>query len=172
MRFRQYMNESSVISKAVDKIKKLPFKKVKKLLQSSWDKFYKTISKHPELEDKIIKLLNRKTNIKVKSLKSLDKMKLQESNELNEDWKHFWEWFGDQGWGALSIFPTLSIWFEIDNFLNVYDFADVDFRRIGIYALLWVAMITGKQISMWRKWKKDNPDEWEQEGKPGPFTMK
>ena len=89
MRFKQYMNESSVISKVVDKLKKLSFKKVKNLLQSSWDKFYKTVSKHPELEDKIVKLLNRKANVKIKSLKDIGKMKLQESNELNEDWKHF-----------------------------------------------------------------------------------
>jgi len=33
-------------------------------------------------------------------------------------------------------------------------------------------MITGKQISMWRYWKKNNPDEYEKEGKPGPFTRK
>jgi hypothetical protein len=104
-------------------------------------------------------------------LEEIGRHNIQENVELNEDFKHYWNWFKDQTWPALTIFPTLQIWFEIDSLLDGAGITDLNFKKIVIYGLLWIVLVTGKHIKMWRKWKKDRPEEYEEEGKPGPFSI-
>lgn len=168
MRFVKFLD----FEKYISPLKKMAPEKVKKELKDSWKKFSETISKEPELEKMVLNLINKKMKTNYKSLNQIGQQSIKESVELNEDFKHFWEWFEEQKWGAISIFPTLSIWFELDKLIDNFDLSSLNFKRIAIYGLMWLAMITGKHISMWKKWKKQNPEEWEKEGKPGPFTFK
>jgi hypothetical protein len=38
-----------------------------------------------------------------------------------------------EGWGAVAIFPTLSIWFEIDRLLDGVAVTDLNFKKIVVY---------------------------------------
>ena len=167
MRFRSYLD----IDKFISPLKKLSPDKVKKTLKNAWKEFTDHVSKHPKLEKRVLDIINKKTKSNFKSLSQIEKQSIQESTELNEDFKHFWNWFEDQGWGAVSIFPTLSLWFEFDKLFDEFDLSSLDFKRIAVYSLIWISLVTGKHISMWRKWKKENPEEYEKEGKPGPFSF-
>lgn len=166
MRFKKYLD----FGKYIEPLMRLSSKNIKKKLKSSWEQFEDMVSKEPELEEKILQLINKKTGSRFRSLSQVSKKHIKESAELNEDLQHFFDWFADQGWGAVSIFPTLSLWFEVDSLFDEFALSSIDFRRVIVYSLIWLALVTGKHISMWNKWKKENPEEYEEEGKPGPFT--
>jgi hypothetical protein len=171
MRFKNYINESSI--KSIGKsllmsIKNLSYDKARKLFKDNFNKFIKII-KDNGLEQQFLEILNKKTNKKISSLSSL--INLNE-NILNEDAKHFWGLFKMEGWPAISVFPALSLWFEFDKLVEGAGLDSLDIKKIMIYATIWLVLILSKHISGWKKWKKEFPDEYEKEGKPGPLTFK
>ena len=88
---------------------------------------------------------------------------------IHEDFKHFIQFWKAESYPALAIFPTLQIWFQIDKLLDGAGIRDLDWKKIAIYGVLWIIIVGGQHAVMFSKWKKDNPEEWEQEGKPGLF---
>ena len=168
MRLKNYLNEKNIVSQTIDNLKSLSYNKAKKIMKNSWEDFVNRTEDYPELQTKILGLINKRFNTNFRSLEEIGNKKIQES--LNEDFKHYWEWFKDQSWPAMTIFPTLQIWFELDTLLDGAGFDDLNFKKIVIYGLLWVILVTGKHIKMWKKWKRENPKQWEKEGRPGPFT--
>lgn len=164
------LNERNVLSKYIEPLKKLSPRQVRKKLKSAFDQFVEKMSQYPELEDQILKLINSKLGANFRSLKDAQKKKVQEGYEINEDFSHFWGWFKDSLWPAVTIFPTLQVWFQIDKLLEGAGIEDLNFKKIAVYALLWLTLVTGKHIKMWKKWKEEEPEEFEKEGRPGPFT--
>ena len=166
-----------------------------KLLKGSFDKF-ETMIKDNGLEKKFMKMFNKqfKTNYKslsvfgpnMKSKVSMDNFGLKsksrkskqgfakfgiynESDDLNEDWKNFLMFWKSETYPALAIFPTLQIWFQLDNLIDGAGLKDLDWKKIAIYGVLWMIIVTGQHVLLFNKWKKQNPGEWEAEGKPGVF---
>ena len=165
MEFNYYqINEMSVTNIVSNVIKNV--EKSKQNLKKSFNSFIKLL-KDNNVEDKFLRIFNKqfKTNYK-----SLDKIQsLKENEELNEDWKNFLRFWKGETYPALSIFPTLQIWFEVDNLLNGVGIMDLNWKKIAIYGTLWMIIVTGQHAMLWKKWKKENPEEWEKEGKPGVF---
>jgi len=170
MRLNRYLNEKNIITQTMENIKNLSSNKAKRMMKSSWDEFVRRTKDYPELQEKILKLINAQFKTNFRSLEEIGRMRVQEG--LDEDFKHYWNWFKDQTWPAISIFPSLSIWFEVDKLLDGAGITDLDFKRIVVYGIMWVLFVTGKHITQWKKWKKENPEQWEKEGKPGPFSRK
>jgi hypothetical protein len=139
-----------------------------KVLKNSWIELSKIIEENDK-EDEFLNIINSNFGTSYRSIKQIKSQKVQES--LNEDFKHYWDWFKDQTWPAISIFSSLSIWFEIDKLLGDALISDLNFKKIIIYGLMWIILVTGKHIKMWRKWKKENPEEYEKEGNPGAFSI-
>lgn len=174
MKFKKYLNETYIInesniSKYIKDIMKLKGNKLKSILKDSWKKFDKIITDNA-LEKPFAKIINREFGTNYKSFNDIKKIKgLNESQELNEDWKNFLKFWKSETYPALSIFPTLSIWFEIDKLVDGAGIKDLDWRKIAIYATLWIIIVSGQHLLLFKKWKKENPEEWEKEGKPGIF---
>jgi hypothetical protein len=104
----------------------------------------------------------------VRSLKQLDK---SNESEMNEDFKHYWKWIKDNAFPTLLIFPGLQIFFELDKLIDG-SLSDLNVKKIIVYAVFWLIVATGSHITQWKKWKEENPKEWEKEGEPGPFSIK
>jgi len=165
MRFDQYLNEMNV-TKHLKVIKKLGGVKLKSMLKDSFNKFTDILAQHG-LEQDFLKIFNAQFKTSYKSFKQLKSLK--ESEELNEDWKNFLNFWKSETYPALSIFPALQIWFQVDKLISGAHIKDLDFKKIAIYGVLWLIILTGQHMLLFRKWKKENPSEWEEEGKPGIF---
>lgn len=164
MRFKQYLNEGS-IKNILSGIGKMSSGKMKTVFKKSFDKMIKIIIDN-NIESDFLNIINKNLKTNYKSLKQLQALK--ESN-LNEDFKNFLTFWKGETFPALSIFPTLQIWFEIDKLFSGVNIVDLDWKKMAVYGLLWILILTGQHIRLFKKWKKENPQDWENEGKPGIF---
>ena len=165
MQFQQYLNES-VITKFIKPLKKLDFGKAKRLLKDNFNDMIRAIEDNG-LEDRFLKLINKHLNTNYTSIKSLKKLHENEQNKINEDFKHLWDVFKIEGWPAISVFPALSLWFEFDKLFSGVGLSDLNWKKVAFYSALWLIMVSAKHLKQWASWKKNYPDEWEKEGKPG-----
>ena len=171
MRLRSFLNEESIIKKSIEALKNKTFKVATKLFRDSWIKLVKTIEDNNK-EDAILRLLNTRFKTNYTSLQQISKARIVESDNLiNEDLKHFWETLKIEGFPVMSIFPGLQVWFEIDKLLFNTGI-DFDMSKMIFYSLLWFLFVSGKFKQGWNRWRKENPEEWEKEGKSkNPFAF-
>jgi hypothetical protein len=180
MKFRDYINERAMSGGNFDKyIRELSKKKpdeAKKLLKSNWMKL-SSILKNNQLEADAIAIINKHFQSNYRSLDQIDKSDVAKlpnrsvyEDILNEDFKHYWDLIKTEGFPVLAFFPCLQAWLEIDKLIRG---TGGDFKVMGIYALIWAFLVSGKFIKGWQKWKKDRPEEFEAEGaRKNPFAVK
>lgn len=140
--------------------------------KNAWTELY-NIAKEDGKEEELLKLLNKsfKTNFKDLSDISRKVPIFETKNLINEDFKHFWQYFKFESWPILTIFPSLQVWFEIDKLL--FGSGDMDEKKLAFYGSFWILMVTGNFVKQWNKWKKEHPEEYEKEGsKKNPFSLK
>lgn len=160
----QYITENTVTSIIQDIIKSP--QKFKNAMKQGFQKFIKILQDN-DLETPFLKILNKQFKTNYKSLKQLQNLK--EDTIVNEDFKNFLRFWRGETYPALSIFPTLQIWFQIDRLLDGVSITNLDWKRISVYGVMWIIIITGQHVILHKKWKKENPDEYESEGNPGIF---
>jgi len=158
------LNESNVI-KIFKDLKKMSNNKVKTILKDSFKKFSDMLIQN-NLESQFLNIFNKHFKTNYKSLKQVNSLK---ESILNEDFKNFLKFWKSETYPALAIFPTLQIWFQIDKLLDGVGLMDLDWKKIAIYGVLWIIIVTGQHMILFNKWKKENKEEWEAEGKPGIF---
>jgi hypothetical protein len=158
------LNEN-VVSKIISDIIKTP-ERFKKTMKDAFNKLTQVIQDNG-LEKPFLQIINKNTKMKISSLKQLQSLK--ESEQLDEDFKNFMRFWKGETYPALSIFPTLQIWFQVDKLIDGAGIMDLDWKKISIYAVMWILIITGQHIILHKKWKKENPDEYKAEGEPGIF---
>lgn len=168
-----YMQEMRVdeswVKDVVSSLKRFDPRKAKSAFKESWNKL-KEIVKDQGKEDEFLRIISKHLNVRASSLEQLEKKKVSESQYLGEDFKHYWEWVKDNAFPTLLIFPGLQIFFELDSLID--NPGDVDIKRIIIYAVFWLIVATGSHITQWNKWRKENPEQYSDEGEPGPFSIK
>ena len=173
MEFNYYeegLNENVVgmVTKIIKQVISAP-EKFKKELKSNFNKMIDIIQ-DMGIENEYFYVVNSDTKLAKKKLKSITTLKsLRESQNINEDFKNFLKFWKSETYPALAIFPTLQIWFELDKLLGNAGLADLNYKKIFIYGTLWVIIVMGQHALLWKKWKKENPGDYETEGKPGIF---
>jgi len=168
MRFDNYLKEDSINENIIiDTLKKIagkPANAVMKLFKDGFEKFVNIFQEQDEMtQQKVLAAINKAygTNYKdTNDLKKAIRANLKESNELNEDWKHYWDLIKGEAFPALSFYPALTVWLEIDKLIRGND---ANARVIVVYGLLWLLLISGKFIKGFRQWKKDNPEAYAEE---------
>lgn len=168
MKFKQYLDEGSMksVTKSIlSTLKNISYDKAKKSMKGSFDKMIKLL-KDNNIDGEFIQIINKNLKTNYKSLNDLSRLR---EEALNEDFSNFWKMFKLEGWGAVAIFPTLSIWFEIDRLLDGVAVTDLNFKKIVVYGTFWLMLLLGKHVAGYNKWKKTHKDEFEKEGKPGVF---
>jgi len=160
MRLENFINEDILIENIIiNNLKKLFNKPAKKVIMTFQDSFRKliNIAKKNDIENDLLKILNKHAGKNYKSLEQILKGKPITEEKLNEDWAHFWETVKSEAFPSLSFFPALNIWLEIDKLIKG---SDASTKTIIVYAIIWLLLISGKFIKQFYKWKKDNPDEY------------
>ena len=170
MRFDSYLKEDDMINENVilDTIKKIagkPANTVMKMFKDGFKKFVDIFQAQDEMtQEKILGTINKAygTNYKnANDLKKQTKASLKESTELNEDFSHYWDLIKGEAFPALSFYPALTVWLEVDKWVR--QSGDVNSRVIIVYGLIWLLLISGKFVKGFRKWKKEHPEEYYEE---------
>ena len=166
MRFQKYLNES-LVDNLIKPIKKFTAEKAKKFLKQKWNELQKII-KDQGIEADFLKIINKNLKTNYKSLDQINNETLSESY-LTEDFTHFWNYFKDNTFPALSFYPALTIWLELD---KIFDGGSINLQKIGVYGVFFITLLAGSHLKNWYQWKKKNPEEFKEEGEPGPFSYK
>lgn len=166
MRLTNYLKEGNIDENIIlDTIKKIgnkPAGSVMKILKDGFTKFVGMFQQQDDMtQEKVLGAINKAygTNYRnVDDLKSQIRANIKESTELNEKWSHYWDLIKGEAFPALSFYPALTAWLEIDKWIR--QSGDVNSRVIVVYGLIWLLLISGKFVKGFRKWKKDNPEEY------------
>lgn len=164
MRFKTHIQEN-ILQKAVKDIKNSNPARIKKFLRKKWEEFVSIVPS--ELEPQVVQAINRSLKTRYRSLRDISRS-VSESEELNEDFAHFWNFMKERALEGTAIFSLLQVWFSIDNIMTGVS-TPGDFAKITAYAILWIVIGAAQHIKLWDKWKREFPSEFEKEGKPGAF---
>jgi len=160
MRLENFINEDILIENIIiNNLKKLfskPAKKVMMTFQDSFRKFIKIV-RQENIEDDILKILNKHAGKNYKSLEQILKSKPLTEEKLNEDWAHFWDTIKSEAFPSLAFYPMLTVFLEIDKIIKG---SDANFKIIAVYSILWLFLVSGKFVKQFIKWKKENPEEY------------
>jgi len=160
MRLENFINEDVLIENIIiNNLKKLfnkPAKKVMMTFQNSFRKFIKIIRQN-DIEDDVLKILNKHAGKNYKSLEQILKSKPLTEDKLNEDWAHYWDLIKGEAFPSLSFYPALQIWLEIDKLIKG---SDASIKVMAVYSIIWLLLVSGKFVKQFRKWKKENPEEY------------
>ena len=165
MRFDNYLKEDylneNIIIDTLKKIAGKPANAVMKLFKDGFKKFIDIFQEQDDMtQEKILAAINKGFGVSYKNtsdLKGAMSANLKESTVLNEDWAHYWGLIKGEAFPALSFYPALTVWLEIDKLLRGND---ANTRVIVVYGLLWLLLISGKFIKGFREWKKNNPEDY------------
>jgi len=160
------LNEIAMVKYLKD-LKKMGANKIKQVLKQSFNNFYQLLQDH-DIEKDFLKIFNKQ--FPEKKLSSLKKLATLREGVIYEDFKHFLQFWKSETYPAMAIFPTLQIWFQVDKLLDGVGIRDLDWKKIAIYGVLWIIIVGGQHIILHKKWKKENPEQWHDEGKPGIFS--
>ncbi len=152
-------------------------REVERTLKSSWEKLADALEAN-DLEKDAIAIINKHLKTNYRSLSQISKGDIKKlpvrgvyEELMNEDFAHFWELVKTEAFPALSFYPMLTCWLELDKLLS--GTGDFNATKTGIYALFWAVLVSGKFLKGWEKWRKENPKEFEKEGaKKNPFAIK
>lgn len=168
MRLESFMNEDmtlneNIFTNMINKIKNKSKKALENLFKKNWIKITKAF-KDAGVEDEVLALINSKIGTNYRSLDQISNQKIQESNRIDEDWKHFWDVISAEGFFNIKFWPALSIWMIIGNSLLGYlkgtPIDPTDMKAAAVYGAIWLALASGKFIKDFKEWKKQNQDEY------------
>lgn len=152
---RPTLNEN-IIKSMLNKIKNKSVNSVQRIFKDAWLKLASSLK---DKEDEILMIINKNFGTKYRSFDQISKAKpIMEGHELNEDWKHYWEMLKSEGFPTLSFYPALTAWIEIGKILEPD--MQVNWTKFGAYALFWLLLVSGRFIKQYKKWKKENPDQY------------
>ncbi len=166
MKFNNYLKEQDINENIIlDTIKKIagkPANAVMKMFKDGFKKFVEFVQEADDAaQEHILGAINKAYGTSYKGVDDLKKQiraNIKESTELNEDFAHYWGLIKGEAFPALSFYPALTVWLEIDKWIR--QSGDVSSRVIIVYGLIWLLLISGKFVSGFRKWKKQQPDEY------------
>ena len=168
MRFDNYLKEDINENIIIDTLKKIagkPANTVMKMFKDGYKKFVDIFQEQDDMaQEKILGAINKAYGTNYRNANDLKKQinaNLKESTELNEDWARYWGMIKGEAFPALSFYPALTVWLELDKWVR--QSGDVNSRVVIVYGLIWLLLISGKFISGFRKWKKEQPEEYYEE---------
>jgi hypothetical protein len=166
MKFEIYLAEQQelyegIVSSALSKLKSKTVGAVKGLFKKSFDKLANLL-KDKGLEKDALRIINRHMGSRFRTLDQIGKARIVESAEFNEDFAHWWATLKGEAFPTLAFYPALSVWLEMDKLFGAAGLGP-DWVKVGVYALMFVLLVSGKYLKQWSKWSKTNPEERDKE---------
>lgn len=166
MRLHNFLNESTVFTNTLNKLKGMTYKKLESFLKDQFAEFVSAVQSSG-LEREVVTIINNGFDTRYKDFNDIKRQrvpKLREDKDLNESLSHWWDTVKSEGFPTLAFYPALQVWLEIDKYLRGQG---LDIRLISIYSAFWLLLVSGKYVKGWMHWKKQNPEEYEKERAEG-----
>lgn len=135
-------NKSYVIS-VINKLKSMTWDRFQSFLRDKVKEFFNKLENSDINRKQVIDIVNKRMWANIKSPNQLNKT-IKESR-LDEGFKEWWKEASGNLYGALSFYPILMTFIELDKVIK--QTADADLRAMAIYFIVWVAVVTGKVVS-------------------------
>ena len=166
MRLESYIiNESKIeLVSAFKKLLSTEWNKAEDILKDNVKKF---IDMFDGQEEQVLDIINKHFKTNFNNLNQIIKLDIKESVELDEDVKHWWDFVRDQVFPVVSFIPALDAWIEIDKMMRAGSIEGGNMKIAIIYTLIWLTMLSFKYVNDWRKWKRENPEEYNKERAQG-----
>lgn len=135
-------NKSYVIG-VINKLKNMTWNKFQSFLRDKVKEFFNKLEASGINRKQILDIVNKRMWAGIKSPNQLNKT-IRESR-LDEGFGEWWKEASGNLYGALSFYPILMTFIELDKVIKQTN--DADLRAMAIYFIIWVAIITGKVVS-------------------------
>lgn len=159
MKFNTFLVNENMVDTAISYIRRLDFRKAKDFFKDQFDEFVHMVQT-AGLEPEVIKVINKGFGTRYSSLEQIRRERIKESGELNEDLAHWWKVVKDEGFPTLAFYPMLTVWMELD---KIFQGQDINVKKVIVYSLFFVLIVSGKYVKGWMTWKKQNPEEYASE---------
>ena len=171
-RYQTYLTENSNVKGLLARLSAMGYKKAEKELIGSTKTILQLLM-DKGMADEALLIINKHLKTHFKSLKDIgrqNRIPVHENTEMiNEDLKHFWSFVESQSWVGLAFFPILQLYLELEKLLAG---TGVDLKRTLVYGAIFLFIMSAKHVQLYNKWKRENPAEWEMEGRPNAFIGK
>jgi hypothetical protein len=149
--------DKNLVKSTIDKIKNWSWEKAKKTFQGAFRYLIK-FAKDKGIEKEVLNIINRMIGKQYRNLKDLMKISLKEDVLYEGEW---WDEAKGNFYGAVSFYPLLTAFIELDKVIKGQGGADM--KYVAIYALIWAAIVSGKVLS--NQYKKKKGQEVDDVGK-------
>jgi len=143
--------DKSFIRRVISDIGKWSWNKVKKTLQNAF-KYLIRFAKDKDIEKEVLSIINKMIGKQYRKLEDLTKVSLKEDVLYENKW---WDEAKGNFYGAISFYPLLQAFIELDKVVK--DAGGADMKYVLIYALIWASIVSGK-VLLSRK-KLDDVDD-------------
>lgn len=137
-------NKNFIIS-TLNKLKSMTWDKAQDFLRGKVKEFFNKLDSSGVDRKKIISIANKHMWSNVNSPAQLTAKKIVESRLDEGIFGDWWKEATGNIYGALSFYPLLTAFLEMDKVIK--QSGDADVRAMGIYFLIWLGIITGKIVN-------------------------
>jgi len=139
------VNEGTTfINTALKTIKKMAWNKAQDFLRSQSKDFFDMLDKEGISKKKVLNIVNKNMKTSFRSEKPIISKRVTESI-ISEGFSDWWKEATSNLYGALSFYPLLTTFLELDKVIK--SSGDANIQAMIIYFIIWVAVITGKVVS-------------------------
>lgn len=139
--------DTNFIKSVVSKLGKMSWDAAKKFLKQKAQEFVAFIKDDPYIDDaNVLRIINTRFGTTFSSTSSVfAKALVENTNRVDEGLKEWWKEASGNFYGAISFYPLLTAFLEMDKVIK--GTGDANVRTMAIYFLIWVLIISGKVIS-------------------------
>jgi len=142
------MNENiTFIKDLLNKMGRMSWDSAKKFLKEKAKEFVYYIRDNADFdENAILRIVNTRLDTHFSNMNSLfAKALVERTDKLDEGLKDWWAEAKTSMYGALSFYPLLTVFLELDKVIK--GSGDANVRAMMIYFIVWVLIVSGKVIS-------------------------
>ena len=136
----------SLIMKVLNDLGRMGWAQAKKHLRSEAMEFVSAIKDDPNAEKAVLRIVNKHLGTSFTNLNSIfGKALVEQTNRVDEGLKDWWKEASGNMYGALSFYPLLTAFLELDKVVKGAEGMDV--KATMVYFLMWILIVTGKVLS-------------------------
>lgn len=145
----------SLIMKVLNDLGRMGWSQAKKHLRGEALEFVSLIKGDPNVEKAVLKIVNKHLGTSFTNLNSIfGKALVEQTNKVDEGLKDWWKEASGNMYGALSFYPLLTAFLELDKVVKGVDGMNV--KAVIVYFLMWILIVTGKVLAGSSIGKNDN----------------
>ena len=154
--------DTGFVKDLVNRLGRMSWDSAKNLLKQKARDFISYVKGDNEIDaNAILRLINTRLGTHFTTLDSVITKALGEGvDRCDEGLKDWWHEASVSMYGALSFYPLLTVFLELDKIIK--GSGDANIRSMMIYFIIWVLIVSGKVVSgIIANKSKESPESWD-----------